>query len=116
LRQNQQGRISIVYENGRTCVAEVGNCTSNEAEYLALIEALKSCNNGDIINTDSQLLVGQLTKGWKVKAENLKEYYKQAKELLEQKKGCKLVLVNRINNRAGKLMQNMTGYRHVRYT
>ena len=64
LRQNQQGRISLAYEDGRIFVAEVGNCTNNEAEYLALIEALKSCNDGDVlINSDSQILVGHLTKG-----------------------------------------------------
>ena len=68
-----------------------------------------------MINTDSQLLVGQLTKGWKVRAENLREYFIRAKELLE-KKGCRLTLVARQNNRAGKLMENMTGYRHPRST
>jgi len=114
LRQNQQGRIALVYEDGRTLVAEIGYCTSNEAEYQALIEALRTCNNGDVINTDSELLVGHLSKGWKVNAENLKGYCKKAKELLEQK-GCKLVFVDRKNNRAGKLMENMTGHRHTRF-
>ena len=113
LRQTQQGRIAIVYEDGRTFVAEIGSGTNNEAEYRALIEALKTCNENDIINTDSQLLVGHLTKGWKVNAENLKEHYKQAKELLDKKK-CKLVLVKRQDNKAGKLFENMEGYRHAR--
>lgn len=89
---------------------------SNEAEYRALIEALKSCNDGDVIYTDSQLIVGQLTKGWKVKAPNLKNYYVQAKALREQKKGCTIVLIGRANNRAGKLMENMDGYRHARFS
>lgn len=113
LRQNQQGRISIAYEDGRTFVGEIGNSTVNEAEYRALIEALKNCKDGDIINTDSELLVGHLTKGWKVNAENLKEYHKEAKILLEQKK-CKLVLVRREENKAGKLLEGMPGYRHAK--
>jgi len=46
LRQTQQGRIAVVYEDGRTFVAEVGSCTVNEAEYLGLIEALKGCKEG----------------------------------------------------------------------
>jgi ribonuclease HI len=76
LRQNQQGRVAVVYEDGRQFVAEIGASTNNEAEYQALIEALKSCNEGDIINTDSELLVGHLNKNWKVKAENLKALQK----------------------------------------
>jgi ribonuclease HI len=113
LRQNQQGRISVVYEDGRTFVAEIGNCTVNEAEYMALIEALRSCNEGDVINSDSELLVGQLTKDWKVNAENLKDLHRKAKTLLEQK-GCKLLLIRREDNKAGKLLEGMPGYRHAR--
>jgi ribonuclease HI len=113
LRQNQQGRISMVYEDGRTFVAEIGNCTVNEAEYMAVIEALRSCNEGDMINSDSELVVGQMTMDWKVKAENLKELHEKAKTLLDQKR-CKLVLVRREDNKAGKLLEAMPGYRHAR--
>lgn len=81
-RQNPEGRIAIVFEEGQTIVEEVGVGTNNEIEYRALIEALRNCNNGDVINTDSQLLVGHLIKGWRVGAENLKDYYNQAKKLL----------------------------------
>src|SRR5436309_13076915 len=94
LRQNQQGRISIVYEDGRTLVGEIGNCTVNEAEYMALIEALRCCKEDDVINSDSELVVGQMTKGWKVNAENLKDFHGKAKTLLEQK-NCRLILVRR---------------------
>jgi ribonuclease HI len=113
LRQNQQGRIAVAYENGNTFVAEVGGCTVNEAEYLALIEALRSSKGHDTIHTDSDLLAGHLTKGWKVNAENLKDYHKRAKALLEQKQ-CKLVWIQRSDNRAGKLLEGMPGYRHAR--
>jgi ribonuclease HI len=113
LRQNQQGRIAIVREDGDTFVAEIGASTVNEAEYQALIEALKGCNTCDTIHTDSELLAGHLTKGWKVNAENLKEYHKRAKALLEQKQ-CKIVLIRRNDNRAGKLLEGMPGYRHAR--
>lgn len=103
----------MVYEDGRTFVAEIGPCTVNEAEYVALNEALRSCNHGDVIHTDSELLAGQLTKRWAVKAENLKDLYKRAKALLEEKK-CKLVQISRKENRAGKLLEGMAGYRHAR--
>lgn len=113
LHQSPQGRISIVYEDGRTIVGEIGAATVNEAEYQALIEALKNCNAGDLIHTDSGLLAGHLTKGWRVNAENLKEYYARAKALLEQKQ-CKLVLIRRTENKAGKLLEGMPGYRFAR--
>lgn len=59
---------------------EYGNKTNNEAEYLALIDALeyikiaysKQCIEKLIIKTDSQLLIGQFSKGWRIKQEHLK--------------------------------------------
>lgn len=65
--------------------------TNNEAEYLTLIESLVYLKDlqGKVaklppveILTDSQLLVGQLTSGWKVKALNLRPLVDQASELL----------------------------------
>jgi ribonuclease HI len=112
MRQIGQGRIALYYEDGRTFVGEIGASTVNEAEYMALIEALKSCKMGDVILTDSALLDGHLNKGWKVGAESLKAYYKEAKELMQQKQ-CKLVLIRRSDNRAGKLLEGMEGYRHA---
>ena len=58
-----------------------GNRTNNEAEYLALINALeyvKDTYKGQyidklIIKTDSQLLIGQLSKGWRVKQDHLRD-------------------------------------------
>ena len=58
--------------------------TSNEAEYRTLIELLSTLQDGAAPTTrmDSKLLVGQLTKGWRVRAENLKPLHKRAKELM----------------------------------
>jgi ribonuclease HI len=52
--------------------------TNNEAEYGALIKLLATLpldlkEMGPTIHTDSRLLVGQLTLGWKCKAKNLTE-------------------------------------------
>jgi len=56
--------------------------TNNEAEYLTLIAGLKDLvgriqragkspsGYSLLVHTDSQLMVGQLTQGWKVKAAN----------------------------------------------
>ncbi len=74
--------------------------TNNEAEYKGLIEALTIAEAGDKIITDSQLLVGHITQGWKVKAPNLRELYQQAKALFNQKTP-ELVWVMRSENKAG---------------
>jgi ribonuclease HI len=68
--------------------------TNNQAEYLALISALKHLHNAlsaismdmsDVhvtIKVDSQLLVGQLMKGWAVKAPDLVVLHAEAKNLI----------------------------------
>ena len=47
--------------------------TNNEAEYQTLLQCLIYLQSGGaaIIYTDSGLVIGQLTKGWKVKAVGL---------------------------------------------
>ena len=58
--------------------------TSNEAEYFALIALLSSLQKGaaPTIYCDSRLIVGQLMKRWKVKAENLKPLHTHARDLM----------------------------------
>ena len=58
--------------------------TSNEAEYYALIALLSGLQEGaaPIIHSDSRLIVGRLTRRWKVKAENLKPLHTHAGDLM----------------------------------
>ncbi len=79
--------------------------TNNEAEYYALIETLKEVEDGDIIYTDSQLLVGQLIKGWKINYKHLQRLVNIAKPLIEGLH-IKLIWVNRENNYAGKVLEH----------
>lgn len=60
--------------------------TNNEAEYLALIRLLEDSRleDGATIYTDSQLLIGHLTKHWKVQP-NLRPYVDHARALLKQR-------------------------------
>ena len=95
-----------MYADGQSLVEEVGSKTNNQAEYLALIKALMSREAfGAIIYTDSQLLVGHLTKGWKVREPKLQALWQDARALL-QKTGAKLEWVPREKNRAGKLLES----------
>jgi ribonuclease HI len=76
--------------------------TNNEAEYMALSVLLEnlSSNRTDPrkpqtnIYTDSQLVVGQLTQGTKVKAKNLLALRDEAASRL-QRTGAKLIWVPR---------------------
>jgi ribonuclease HI len=81
--------------------------TNNEAEYTTLLAALKNMlmnrtdPNGPTIYTDSQLMVGQLTQGSKVKAENLLALHDEAALLLAKTK-AKLVWLSR-----GKIVEKL---------
>lgn len=104
----QQAKIAVVNtETGQEIVKEIGEMiTNNQAEYTALIEALKQVNKeGETVFTDSQLVAGQLTANWKVKAEKLRPFVEEAKKLLEEKK-AKLIWVRRCENKAGFLLES----------
>jgi ribonuclease HI len=84
-----------------------GVTTNNEAEYVAFISALvdlrgrieragKSPGSYSVaVHTDSQLLVGQLTQGWQVKAANLRPLVDDATGLMQAFGRCELVKVPR---------------------
>jgi ribonuclease HI len=96
---------AVVFEDGRV-IRELfqTKCTNNEMEYAGLIRALKECKTGDHIITDSQLLVGHVTKNWKVNKDHLKPLVAEAKALLASKKAT-LSWVRREENKAGILIE-----------
>jgi ribonuclease HI len=94
--QKQMGRLDF----GR-------GVTNHEAEYRTLIAALKDLvsritqagkspsDYSLLVHTDSQLAVGQLTLGWKVKAVNLRPLVDEAASLVQAFGRCDLVKVPR---------------------
>lgn len=66
--------------------------TNNEAEYMVLSVLLDNLLSNRLdptkpqtsIYTDSQLLVGQLTQGWKVNADNLLSLHKESASKLRR--------------------------------
>jgi len=63
----------------------VGQGTNNRAEIIAVIEAFKTIKRKDIhviLHTDSQLVYGYLTEGWKAKKN--KELVEEMKKLATQ--------------------------------
>ena len=105
LLEGQKAKTCVLFEDGDVKVTEYDHGTNNEMEYTALIQALSDPrSDAGTIFTDSQLLVGQLTRGWKVRAENLRPLNERARALLTQRKAT-LVWVPREENRAGKVLE-----------
>ena len=69
-RGNPGKGLALLYINGKVYTQEHENITNNQAEYYALLMAFEYLHNFHVMNaeilTDSQLIVGHLTKGWKV--------------------------------------------------
>jgi ribonuclease HI len=105
----QHGRIAVCIEGETPQIVEVlGNVSNNQAEYIAVFEALKQAEDGDLILTDSQLVVGQLTKGWDVNAESIKPMFEKCRELLDLKR-IKVEWVSRNDSVAGRLLEKKIG-------
>ena len=82
----------VIYDGGKKLAQGHGlagqEVTSNFSEYTALAEALKKLRQlrveGDVlIMSDSQLLVGQMSKGWKVKGGGYVVKLAEVKDLLK---------------------------------
>ncbi|HZD13145.1 MAG TPA: RNase H family protein [Candidatus Binatus sp.] len=105
LLPGQKAKYCIVFEDGTTVKQSLDKGTNNEMEYFALLQALNDQRSKDAsILTDSQLLVGQLQNGWKVKAENLKEIHEECRNLLRARNAT-LSWIPREENLAGKVLE-----------
>ena len=88
------------------------NVTNNFAEYTALVEALKKLKemriDGDVVvMSDSKLLVGQMSQGWKVKGGGYMEKLKEARELLKGFESVKFEWVPREENEEADLLSRI---------
>ncbi len=82
--------------------------TNNYAEYTAIIKGLKWIKRSDllfdklIIRSDSQLVIKQVNEEWSVKSGNLKDLYREVKDLIACLEGegrsVELVHVGREHN------------------
>lgn len=80
----------VLQEDGKEPLLEagyvLGKMTNNQAEYTALLIGLRSANRCDTdeltIYSDSELMVRQLTGEYRVKSEQLKPLYAQARREL----------------------------------
>ena len=111
----------VIYE-GEKKVAEGSGLagrevTSNYAEYTALAEALQELTSrgveGDLlVRSDSQLLVGQLSRGWKVKGGMYVEKLKEVKDLMNGFGSIQFEWVPRERNQEADLLTRIAYNKH----
>ena len=90
---------------------KIGIATNNEAEYQALIDGLNFCINNSIkeidVFLDSNLVVEQVNKNFKVKAGNLKVLNSKVDELIQEFNFIEINHVYREENKRADQLANM---------
>ncbi len=96
-----------VKETGESFYEKKPDITNNQAEYLAMISALKTFveSNDDItIYSDSKNTVSQLNHEFAINNEQLRILAREAWELIAKNSKIKLVWIPRKENLAGKML------------
>ncbi len=94
----------IILKDGKIIIkkkGELGIKTNNQAEYIAVIEALKEAlrngfKNVDIYS-DSLLLINQINGKYKVKSENIKNLFMEINRLKERFESISFNYISRDN-------------------
>ncbi len=94
--KDKQGKVIA------TISQSIGRATNNQAEYRAIIAALEKATKAGIrqvdIRSDSELVVRQLNRQYRVKSASLKPLYQQAKQLLDQLESFTITHIPREQN------------------
>ena len=103
--------ISLDGKEIHTISREIGIATNNEAEYQALLDGLNYCIENSInevdVFLDSKLVVEQVNKNFKVKAQNLKEFNTRVENLIKEFKYIEFNHVYREDNKRADELANM---------
>ncbi len=103
----------VIYDGARKLAEGSGlagrDVTSNYAEYTALAEALKRLTalgvHGDVlVKSDSQLLVGQMSAGWKVKGGMYVGKLKEVRDLMKDFGSVRFEWIPRERNQEADLL------------
>lgn len=96
-----------VAETGETFYEKRSGITSNQAEYLAILAALKKfAGSGSTVTilSDSKNTVMQLNHSYAINSEALRDLARQAWPLMAAIPGLKIEWVPRAKNLAGKML------------
>ena len=97
----------FVKETGESFYEKKPDITNNQAEYLAIIAALKKfaeSNDEIIIYSDSKNTVNQLNHEYAINNEKLKELAREAWPIIAKFSNLKIKWVPRSENLAGKML------------
>jgi ribonuclease HI len=97
----------FVKETGESFYEKKPDITNNQAEYLAMISALKKfveSNDEITIYSDSKNTVSQLNHEFAINNEQLRILAREAWELIAKNSKIKLVWIPRKENLAGKML------------
>ncbi len=109
------GAIGVVIEDGHGTPVEawgeaIGHCTNNQAEYQALLAALRKARRLGAktvtVRSDSQLLVRQFLGEYKVRDQKLKPLHEEARRLARAFDSFEIVHIPREQNRAADRLAN----------
>ncbi len=113
----------VIYEGGKKLAEGSGlaghNVTSNYSEYTALAEVLKRLKSlgvkGDVVvKSDSKLVVGHLSEGWKVKGGMYVEKLKEVRELMKEFGSLRFEWIPREQNSEADLLTRVAYEKHSR--
>jgi len=105
--------VSILLDDKEvhTISKKIGIATNNEAEYQALIDGLNYCVDNSIkeieVFLDSNLVVEQVNKNFKVKAGNLKVLNSKVDDLIQEFNFIEINHVYREENKRADQLANM---------
>jgi ribonuclease HI len=97
----------FVKETGESFYEKKPELTNNQAEYLAIISALKKYVNSDeeiTIFSDSKNTVNQLNHEFAINNEQLRNLSRQAWEIMGKFSNLSIIWIPRKENLAGKML------------
>ena len=95
-----------IENTGESSYEKKSNLTNNQAEYMAIIHALKTVNVGNeiIIYSDSKNTVCQLNHEYAINNDQLRSLAKKIWILIKLHKSVKITWIPRNKNIAGKML------------
>lgn len=93
----------LIEETNEARVFTKEGITNNQAEYMAVLEALRSTTGDLEIFSDSKLLVNQLNHEWHIKDDSLRKLAVEVWKTIGKRK-VNFTWVPREQNKAGKLL------------
>lgn len=93
----------LIEETNETKIFTKKGITNNQAEYLAVLEVLKSTKGDVEIYSDSKLLVNQLKHEWHIKDDVLRKLAVEVWNTIGKRK-VNFIWIPRKQNKAGKLL------------